>query len=389
MQSVLESALECVVGAVEIVPGRSGAVLLRAPARARARLRDAVLDHSSATPSGIRFELSTDATVLELELALRHVVLLDERSGGTTVDLVVDGVLRDPVHTTEETLVVVTDLTTQDVEVRRSGPATLRFELGATPAERRVEIWLPTTSAVLVRDVRIPAGAVLRPAPASGPAWVHHGSSISQCAEADRPTGTWPAIVARAAGRSLVNLGLGGQCHLDPFMARTIRDLPAAAISLELGINVVNGDTMRERVFVPAFHGFLDTVRDGHPETPVLVVSPIVCPVAEDHPGPTVGGPDRRVRVVPRPADLATGALSLTRIRTLLAEHVALRQAEGDANLHLLDGLELFGHGDAPDLPDGLHPDAAGYRRMAERFLPVAFGPGGALERSSGTPDAG
>ena len=52
-------------------------------------------------------------------------------------------------------------------------------------------------------------------------------------------------------------------------------------ITLELGINVVNGDTMRERAFVAAFHGFLDTIRDGHPKTPILITSPIICPIAE------------------------------------------------------------------------------------------------------------
>ncbi|WP_425329120.1 hypothetical protein [Streptomyces eurocidicus] len=35
-------------------------------------------------------------------------------------------------------------------------------------------------------------------------------------------------------------------------------------------------------------HGFLDTVRDGHPATPLLLISPITCPAVEDVPGPTL-----------------------------------------------------------------------------------------------------
>jgi hypothetical protein len=130
---------------------------------------------------------------------------------------------------------------------------------------------------------------------------------------------------------------------------------------------------MRERTFVPALHGFLDTVRDGHPTTPVAVITPIICPTAEERPGPTVMGPDKRFHAVERPAELATGALSLGRIRELITAVVDARVRAGDANLHVVDGTALFGAADLDDLPDGLHPNAAGYRRMGERFHALAF----------------
>ena len=56
---------------------------------------------------------------------------------------------------------------------------------------------------------------------------------------------------------------------------------------------------------------------------------------------------------------------------------VERRQKSDDANLHLLDGRELFGAADVGDLPDGLHPNTAGYRSMGERFASLAFGEGG------------
>ncbi|MFI7341020.1 SGNH/GDSL hydrolase family protein [Streptomyces sp. NPDC050085] len=378
MQSVLNSALECVVGAVETTADAAGVVFHRVPAAARARLGDPALDFMSSVPSGVRIEAFTDAAVLELDVELTHLVLEGMESPGTALDLVVDGTLREPVRTTRESVVVV-DLRTRDMQWHPAGPATLRLELGTAAAERRIEVWFPVASAMKLLDVRIPEGTDLRPALDSGPLWVHHGSSISQCSEADRPTGAWPTIVARAAGRSLLNLGIGGQCQLDQFMARTIRDLPATAISLELGINVVNHDSMRERAFVSAFHGFLDTVRDGHPDTPILILTPITCPTAEDRPGPTPYGTDGRFHAADRPAHLSTGSLSLTRVRELLRQQVDARRQEGDKSLHLLDGTTLFGPQDTPDLPDGLHPNPAGYRRMADRFLPVAFGEEGAL----------
>ncbi len=131
--------------------------------------------------------------------------------------------------------------------------------------------------------------------------------------------------MALRAGWNLQNLGVAGQCMLDPFVARTIRDLPADAISLKVGINVVNTDTFRARTFVPALHGFLDTVRDGHPDTSLVLVTPILCPAAEHAPGPTVLQADQRFGTVPRPAELSVGALSLTRIRELVAAVVEVR----------------------------------------------------------------
>ena len=68
------------------------------------------------------------------------------------------------------------------------------------------------------------------------------------------------------------------------------------------------------------------------------------------------------------------GCLSLTRIRELVAEAVDARRAAGDANLHYVDGLDLFGEADADDLPDDLHPNPAGYERMGERFAPTLSG---------------
>jgi hypothetical protein len=373
MHSVLDAALDCVVGALEKVPGPTGVTFHRTPAAARAQLADERFDHNSSVPSGVRLEMLTDAPVVEMEVELTRWLRAGTTSPGSAFDVVVDGELGEPVVVGAETL-VLEEPGTLARTVEPSGPATARWQLGGSARLRRVEIWLPASASLVLRDVRVPEGTTVRPAPPAGPLWVHHGSSISQCVEADRPTGTWPAVVARRTALSLVNLGIGGQCHLDQFMARAIRDLPASTISLELGINVVNADTLRERTFVPAFHGFLDTIRDGHPDTPVHIVTPIVCPVAEQVPGPTIRGSDGRLRVFRRQAELGVGALSLSRVRQLLTEHVALRRATGDTQLHLVDGLALFGPDDLDDLPDELHPNAAGYRRMADRFPGLAVG---------------
>ena len=216
------------------------------------------------------------------------------------------------------------------------------------------------------------------------PVWLHHGSSISHGSNATHPLGTWPALASRLGGVELLNLGFGGSALLDPFTARTIRDTPADVISLKLGINLLNTDLMRLRAFGPAVHGFLDTIRDGHPTAPILVVSPIYCGIHENTPGPgafdleAISRGEMRFISTGDPAEVAAGKLTLTVIRRELKRIVEQRD---DADLHYLDGLELYGEADAAThpLPDALHPDAETQRLIGERFARIAFAEGAAL----------
>jgi hypothetical protein len=236
---------------------------------------------------------------------------------------------------------------------------------------KNVELWLPQQTPTELVALRAD-GDVLAPLPDGRRRWVHHGSSISHCIEADGPTGTWPVVAAALGGVEVINLSQAGNALLDPYIARTIRDLPADLISLKVGINIVGLSAFRLRTFGPAVHGFLDTIRDGHPDTPLLLLSPVSCPALEEAPGPTVTGPDGKITALGDPAEVARGALSLTVVRTELARIVAARQTH-DPHLHYLDGRALLGPDEAGDLPDGLHPTAAAYRRMGKRFAAHAF----------------
>jgi len=359
-------------GILELEPTDAGIVLHRMPSWARQQHNDVALTLVETMPSGARIEMVTDATLLELDVHLTHVQLGAEPARPAAFDLVIDDEVVE-LRTTGEGTTIVVDPATGDAEFLPGGPTTVRFD-GLPAGSKRVEVWLPQAAAVRLIELRA-EGTVQAGAERGRRRWVHYGSSISHCLEAERPTGVWPVVAARLADVDLQSFAFAGQCHLDPFAARMIARQPADLITAKLGINVVNGDTLRERTFVPALHGLLDTVREHHPDVPLLVITPIACPVAEDHPGPT---PliDGRCTVVDRPAALALGSLTLSRIRELEREVVAARQAT-DANLHLLEGTELFGDGDLDDLPDGLHPNAAGYERMGRRFFELAFTDGG------------
>ena len=364
-------------GILDTTPMERGALTERLPAWALAQLVDPAIGFVSSMPSGGRLEFVTDATLIELEAVFTRLEYAGITPHTATIDLVVDGELVASEALTETDVIRFPDRAATEFEMMHGDPSVIRFD-GLAAGSKHVEIWLAQNASCMLRTLRLDDGASIEvPPPSDRRRWVHYGSSISHCMEAEHPTGTWPAVVARAAGVDLYSLGLAGQCQLDQFAARTIRDLAADLISLKLGINTVNADTMRERAFVPAVHGLLDTIRDGHPDTPIVLVSPIICPVAEDRPGPTLPNTDGSFVVVERPDALALGALSLTRIRELLEMVVEQRRSSGDSDLHYLHGHELFGADDVDDLHDGLHPNGAGYRRIGARFTEYAFAPDG------------
>src|SRR5439155_18025250 len=114
--------------------------------------------------------------------------------------------------------------------------------------------------------------------------WITYGSSITQCRTAASPTQTWPAIVARKRDLNLTCLGYGGQCHLDPLIARTMRDLPADYLSMCVGINIYGAATLNQRTFRPGICAFVQIVREKHPRTPFVVMPPIYSPPREATP---------------------------------------------------------------------------------------------------------
>jgi lysophospholipase L1-like esterase len=198
---------------------------------------------------------------------------------------------------------------------------------------------------------------------------VHYGSSISHCEDADSPIGVWPVAVARKLGLDLYNLAMSGCANLEQFAARTIRDLPADLISLKVGINIVNGANHTATTFAPAVHGFIDTIREGNPTAKILVISPICCPAHENNPGPSSTNADGKIEGQQFSETHSwIGELTLRGIRKALEEIVAAR-ALTDPNIFYLDGLKLFNEVEAQSLPDGIHPDAAGYLKIADNFI--------------------
>lgn len=230
------------------------------------------------------------------------------------------------------------------------GPHSHTIVLDNLEPNSLVQLWLPHfgdfTLAHAVFD-----GEKVTAANGEGPRWLTYGSSITHCQQADGPTQSWPALVARGNGWQLSNLGLAGECQLDPVVADTIAQTPVDLISLCVGINSYNAATYSERTYAVTLQGFLNTIRAAHPNVPIAVITAVLSLPREDKPN-AVGW-------------------TLRDYRAATAHVVTALANKGDSRLHLIDGSTVLTEQEARDrLPDTLHPDTAGYAIMAERLAP-------------------
>ncbi|MDR1851823.1 MAG: GDSL-type esterase/lipase family protein [Propionibacteriaceae bacterium] len=341
--------------------------------------------------AGVRLEFLTSASRLVLRcLAYRSSMVKGVKVAASPFECEIDGQVTSRAFARPAATMWVDALSGNVETDGEPGEAVVSFDFGEAGVRRNVKIWLPYPEIIRIRAleadaplVPVQAGVGLcadgRPGSESGDGvvepgraaarpkrWVHYGSSISQGVFARFPTATWPAAAARLTGLELTNLGFSGNAVLDSYAARTIAELPADVISLEIGGNIVTTDALTSRSFTPALHGFLDIVRDAHPDTPILLITALASPLLDELPGPVV--PDgKRFKTLGTPEDLTKGRLNQNRIRELIVETANTRN---DSNLTVVRGPELFSREDEREHPliDALHPDRAGHELIARRF---------------------
>ena len=391
-----------VEGISELEPTVHGVRPHRLPTWVRQQFPENQLLSMEVQPAGARLRFTTTATRIELVTHPAYVAYQGIERPRGILDLYVNGELLQRDQLTGGDSIVV-DLQTGQMTAE-TGPSHVLTISDLEPQRKTVEIWLPHNEGIDpdaywvdgdtgwlphnegIELIELRSDQPLAAEATERPRWIHHGSSISQGSNAAAPSETWPTIVARHAGVDLVNLGFGGSSLMDPIMARLIRDMEADVVSLKFGINIVNLDGMRRRVFIPALHGFLDTIRDGHPDTPILLMSPLYCGIHEDTPGPGNFDPSTfttgqaRFMATGTPGDTALGRLTLQVVRQAMRE-VADNRSD-DPNLLYLEGTDLYGQVDADTLPlsDNLHPSTEGHQLIGARFAEHALAPGGLFE---------
>ena len=221
-------------------------------------------------------------------------------------------------------------------------------------------LYLPEGMRPTVLALR-PEGGEIRPAPKQL-RWLCYGDSIVEGWRASEPAGAWPHIVSRRHDLDVVNLGYAGAARGEVPSAQEIASLAADLITVAHGTNCWSRTPQSADLFAAGLHAFLDLVRAGHPETPIVAISPILRVDAEST--PNVLG------------------LTLAELRTTFETVVEQRRDAGDTRLQLVSGRDLV---PAVHLPDGIHPNDDGHRRMAETLGPVL---GQAIRERRGEPHA-
>ena len=220
------------------------------------------------------------------------------------------------------------------------GDGLIRLSLGSSAPDRPAIIYLPEGMRPVVLSLTAVHGEIA-PAPAL-PRWIAYGDSVTQGWIASDPSHAWAAIAARKTDLDLANFGYAGAGRGELVSAEQIAGLEAAIISISYGASCWSRIPHSVGMITAGLHAFLDVVRLGHPTTPIVVVSPIRRPDAEDVAnklGATL-------------ADIRHAIESVTRERIVA----------GDTMLSLVAGEAIVGD---EHLSDGIHPGDEGHKRVA------------------------
>ncbi|HEX9237087.1 MAG TPA: SGNH/GDSL hydrolase family protein [Actinomycetota bacterium] len=277
-------------------------------------------------PVGVRLEFVGEAEALEVHYVTRTAELGYRGDGaGREFDLWHEGGRRARVEA-------------------QLGEGRARFALSELGAGRFL-VYLPEGMQPTILAIEVHGGSIEPASPQ--PRWVVYGDSVAEGWVASGPAMAWPAVVGREVGLDTLNMGYAGAARGEIVSAEHIAELQADIISISHGTNCWTRTPHSVGMFREGLIGFLDVVRQGHPDTPIVVVSPVTRPDAET-------------------TTNRLGA-TLTDLRAAM-ESVVLDRIHADPNLRLIPGRDLI---DGSMLPDGLHPNDEGHAAIAAAIGPV------------------
>jgi len=305
----------------------NGGELFRLPAKLKDTYRPPVWDLAQSPSGGrLRFRTNSSALAIRLEYPEPPKMANMHAFGQTGVDLYADGVYRG------------TAVASPDA---KPGKTIEHVYFKDQPrVDREITLYLPLYMAVKVLGIGLDAEAHLQPAKpfaASGPV-VFYGTSITQGGCASHSGMSYQAILGRMLNLDFVNLGFSGNGKGEPELARAVASINASCFVLDFAQNNPTVDSLAQ-VYAP----FVEAIRNAHPETPILVVTPIYA--AHES-----WSRDER----------------LEGMRELIRQVAARRIAAGDRHLEIVEGTDLLGPARGDGLVDGTHPNDLGFQWMAE-----------------------
>jgi len=229
---------------------------------------------------------------------------------------------------------------------RRSATFERLLFRGVARRTREFRLYLPLYKPLDALEVGLSPGARLLPpsAPTVKKPVVFYGTSITQGGCASTAGSDFVSTVGRRLNLDAVNLGFSGNGRGEPELAELIAEIDAALYVLDYAANV---DAARLGRTLPRFVRIL---RDGHPSTPILLVTNLLA-ASYDF------APERR-RVLEDRRDI------------MMAFYVRRRRS-GDRHIHLADGFGLLPFGADALTVDGVHLSDHGFQIVAERLAAV------------------
>jgi lysophospholipase L1-like esterase len=281
---------------------------------------------TAQVPATVRLELVGDAEAVEIAYRTETEDLGYRGDGaGTTFAL-----WRDGAQVAEEKAVL--------------GEGAVRLAMrapGLDATGERAIVYLPEGMRPTVLSID-GVGGTVEPAPPQH-RWVAYGDSIAEGWVASGPSGAWPAIAGRTHRLDVCNMGYAGSARGEIVSAEHVAALDADVISITHGTNCWTRIPFSVEMMRAGTAAFIDVVRQGHAETPIVVASPVVRPDAEATPN-------------------RLGA-TLADLRAVMEEVAQARVDAGDKRLTLVPGGDIIG---AELLADGIHPGDEGHRVLAE-----------------------
>lgn len=173
---------------------------------------------------------------------------------------------------------------------------------------------------------------------------VFYGSSITQGGCATKPGNTYVNTVGRNLNMEYIDFGMWGRCKGEPAFAEYIASLGnISAFIYDFDHNISKVSLME-----PVHYPFYEIIREAYPDIPIIMMT---------RPG---NGLDTT-----RVEEPEKGYSTVAELKEVIYSSYQRAKANGDENVHFVDGEVFFGYSEEY-MRDNSHPNDAGQARMAE-----------------------